>query len=140
MAPAVVVDVTRQAAADADYVLTAADVRTWEARNGEVAAGAVVLLRTGWSARWPDRKHYLGDDTPGDASKLHFPAYGKEAAELLVKTPRWRPSVSIPPASTTGRRRTSSFTRSRAPRRAALENVASLAELPRARCLVVRSR
>jgi kynurenine formamidase len=86
VAPAFVVDVSRQAAADADYVLTAADVRAWEARNGEVAAGAVVLLRTGWSARWPDPKRYLGDDTPGDASKLHFPAYGKEAAELLVKT------------------------------------------------------
>src|SRR6266704_2318055 len=24
-------------------------------------------------------------DTPGDASKLHFPAYGKAAAELLVQ-------------------------------------------------------
>jgi kynurenine formamidase len=88
VAPAVVVDVSRQAAADADYVLTAADVRAWEARNGEIAAGAVVLLRTGWSPRWPDRKRYLGDDTPGDASKLHFPSYGKEAAELLVKTRR----------------------------------------------------
>ena len=46
--------------------------------------GAAVLLRTGWSARWPDRKRYLGDDTPGDASRLHFPAYGVEAARLLV--------------------------------------------------------
>jgi kynurenine formamidase len=88
VAPAVVVDVSRQAAADADYVLTAADVRAWEGRNGEIAAGAVVFLRTGWSPRWPDRKRYLGDDTPGDASKLHFPSYGKEAAELLVKTRR----------------------------------------------------
>ena len=42
------------------------------------------MLRTGWSSRWPDRKAYLGDDTPGDASNLHFPSFGAEAATLLV--------------------------------------------------------
>jgi kynurenine formamidase len=50
-----------------------------------VPRGAAVLLRTGWSARWPDRRRYFGDDTPGDASRLHFPAYGVEAARLLVE-------------------------------------------------------
>jgi kynurenine formamidase len=45
----------------------------------------VVLLRTGWGRRWPDRSRYFGDATPGDASHLHFPSYGKEAAELLVR-------------------------------------------------------
>ena len=51
-------------------------------------AGSIVLLRTGWGSRWPDAKRYLGDDRPGDASHLHFPSYGKEAAELLVKERR----------------------------------------------------
>lgn len=85
IAPGVVIDVTRQTASDPDYRLTAADVTAWEAKNGRIPAGAIVLLRTGWSARWPDRKRYLGDDKPGDASNLHFPSYGKEAAELLVR-------------------------------------------------------
>src|SRR5262249_26597995 len=31
---------------------------------------------------------YLGDDTPGDASKLHFPSYGKESAAYLVQQRR----------------------------------------------------
>jgi len=44
-----------------------------------------VLLRTGWSDRWPDVKAYLGDDTPGDASNLHFPSFGPDAAAVLVK-------------------------------------------------------
>ncbi len=52
--------------------------------HGTIPPGAIVLLRTGWSERWPDRKAYLGDDTPGDASKLHFPSYGVEAAKYLV--------------------------------------------------------
>lgn len=82
--PAVVIDVTRQAAADPDYRLTRADVTAWEARHGRIPASAVVLLRTGWADRWPDAKRYLGDDTPGDASKLRFPSYGAEAARLLV--------------------------------------------------------
>jgi kynurenine formamidase len=88
IAPAAVIDARRQSAADADYRLTAEDVRDWEKRHGRLAAGTIVLLRTGWGARWPDRKAYLGDDTPGDATRLHFPSYGREAAELLVRERR----------------------------------------------------
>jgi len=85
VAPAVVIDVTRQAAADRDYRLTAEDVLAFERRHGRIPPGTIVLLRTGWSRFWPDRKAYLGDDTPGDASNLHFPGYGEEAARLLVE-------------------------------------------------------
>lgn len=84
VAPAVVIDVRRRAQADPDYRLTVADVRAWEALHGVLTPGSVVLLRTGWAARWPDRRAYFGDDAPGDASKLRFPSYGREAAELLV--------------------------------------------------------
>jgi kynurenine formamidase len=83
--PAVVIDVGAAAAANADYRLTPEDVAAWEKKHGRVPAGAVVVLRTGWSARWPDRKKYFGDDTPGSAANLHFPSYGAEAAKLLVE-------------------------------------------------------
>jgi len=85
IAPAVVMDVSAKAAADPDYRLTLEDVRAWEAKHGPVGQGVIVLLRTGWGKRWPDRKRYLGDDTPGDTSKLHFPSYGAEAARYLVE-------------------------------------------------------
>jgi kynurenine formamidase len=84
IAPAMVIDVSVQAGRDRDYRLTLADVEAWEAAHGRIPEGAVVLLRTGWSERWPDRLRYLGDDAPGDASNLHFPAFGADAAELLV--------------------------------------------------------
>lgn len=85
VAPAVVIDVRDRTAADADYRLTAQDVEAWERRHGRIERGTIVLLNTGWSTRWPDRRRYFGDDTPGDASRLHFPSYGEEAARLLVR-------------------------------------------------------
>lgn len=88
LAPAVVLDVSAKAAANADYRLTAEDVRAWESQHGAIAAGTIVLLRTGWGARWPDRKRYFGDDTPGATDNLHFPSYGEDAARLLVEDRR----------------------------------------------------
>lgn len=88
VAPAVVIDVSEAAAADPDYRLSLPDVHAWEKKYGTIPGGAIVLLRTGWSKRWPDRKRYLGDDTPGDASNLHFPSYGAEAAQFLVRDRR----------------------------------------------------
>lgn len=83
--PAVVIDVTERAAQDRDYLLTRDDVVRFEQEHGRIAPGTIVLLRTGWSRFWPDRAAYLGDDTPGDASNLHFPSYGEDAARLLVE-------------------------------------------------------
>jgi kynurenine formamidase len=88
VAPAVVLDISQQAAQDPDYRLTPDDVQAFETAHGAIAAGTIVLLRTGWSARWPDAKAYLGDDTPGVATNLHFPSYGVEAARLLVEERR----------------------------------------------------
>jgi kynurenine formamidase len=85
VAPAVVIDVTKQAAADAAYLVTRADVDAFERTHGRIPAGSMVLIRTGWSRFWPNRKQYFGDDTPGDASKLRFPGYGEEATRVLVQ-------------------------------------------------------
>ena len=56
IAPAVVIDVSTQAAANPDYRLTAEDVLAWERRHGRIEPQTIVLLRTGWDSRWPDRK------------------------------------------------------------------------------------
>lgn len=85
IAPAVVIDVATAAEADPDYRLTPEEVQAWETAHGQVPRGAIVLLHTGWGARWPDRARYFGSDVPGDASDLHFPSYGPEAARLLVE-------------------------------------------------------
>lgn len=88
IAPAVVIDVSTRAGGNPDYRLTREDVFGFEREHGRIANGTIVLLRTGWSRYWPDRKAYLGDDRPGDASNLHFPSYGEAAARLLVEERR----------------------------------------------------
>lgn len=88
LAAAVVIDVSDLAEADRNYRLTATDVAQFEERHGRIPAGAIVLLRTGWSRYWPDVQAYLGDDTPGDATNLSFPGYGAEATRLLAEERR----------------------------------------------------
>ena len=85
IAPAVAIDVSAQAAEDPNYRLRVEDVLDFEARHGEIETGMIVLLRTGWSQRWPDTAAYMGDDTPGEVSRLSFPGYGVAAAQLLVE-------------------------------------------------------
>lgn len=85
IARAVVIDVAAKAAANPDYLLTEGDVREFERAHGLIMPGTIVLLRTGWAQRWPNKKSYLGDDRPGEASKLHFPSYGAAAARVLIR-------------------------------------------------------
>ena len=85
VAPAVVIDVRAQAAADRDYRLTPKAVAAWETAHGRIPAGAIVLLRTGWSERWPDRLRYFGSASTNDATALHFPSYGADAVKVLLE-------------------------------------------------------
>jgi len=82
--PAAVVDVTEQA--HADYLVTARDLRAWEASHGDLPNGGILLLRTGWGSRWGDRASYLGTDLEGPEAvpELHFPGLAPEAAEWLT--------------------------------------------------------
>jgi kynurenine formamidase len=84
---AVTVDVRAKANADADYLITPADLEAFEAANGRIARNTIVLLRTGWSSRWPDARRYLGTAERGEDAvpNLHFPGLSEEAAEWLVE-------------------------------------------------------
>jgi kynurenine formamidase len=82
--PATVIDVHAQAADNADYRVRVADLEAWEQQYGQIPKGAIVLMLSGWGARWPDKKRYLGTDQPGDVANLHFPGFSREAAEFLI--------------------------------------------------------
>ncbi len=88
VAPAVRIDVREQSGKDRGYRLGADDILDFEQRHGRIQPGTIVLLQTGWSRYWPDRKQYLGSESLEDASGLDFPSYGPEAARLLVEERR----------------------------------------------------
>jgi kynurenine formamidase len=80
--PAVIVDVRAEGAKDADYQLPAARVEEWEKAHGRVAEGSIVLMRTGWAARWPDTQKYRNQDAQG---RMHFPGFSADAVKLLIQ-------------------------------------------------------
>jgi kynurenine formamidase len=88
--PGIVVDVTRQCERNPDYLITQADFNNWERRNGKIAAGTIVLLRTGFGRFYPDRKRYLGTDQRGAAAvaNLHFPGLHPDASRWLSQNRR----------------------------------------------------
>lgn len=85
--PGFVIDVSAQAAADVDYLVSADDIRAFEAEHGQIPAGAIVLLNTGRAGLYPDRETYMGTAERGAeaVAKLHFPGLGADGAALLVE-------------------------------------------------------
>ena len=100
MLPVSVIDVSEKAAANRNYLLQVDDINAFETKHGTIEEETAVLLRTGWSKHWPNAKAYMGDDTPGDTSKLSFPSFGVEAVKLLVS--RGVKLLGIDTASTDG--------------------------------------
>jgi kynurenine formamidase len=84
---AVVVDVTAKCASQPDYRVTIEDFTSWEQANGQIAPGAIVLIRTGYSKYWPDAAKYLGTAERGEqaVAKLHFPGLHPDAASWLAE-------------------------------------------------------
>lgn len=64
-----------------DYQVTVADVKAFEAKNGPIPEGAIVMIATGWDARWPDQTKYMNER---DGVK-HFPGLSTDAAAYLAK-------------------------------------------------------
>ena len=72
--PACVIDCSREAAADADFLLTVEHVLAWEAKHGRIPPRAWVLMRTDWSKRTDAAEYQNFDDTgqhtPGPDAKV----------------------------------------------------------------------
>jgi kynurenine formamidase len=97
---AVVVDVAGRCVGDPVYEVTVDDLVAWEAAHGRQLVDVIVLIRTGWAARWPDRAAYLGTDAVGPeaVATLRFPGLSPLAARWLVEHRRIR-AIGIDTAS-----------------------------------------
>jgi kynurenine formamidase len=83
---AVVIDVVEQSERNAEFQVTMDDFLRAEREQGPVPADAIVLIRTGFSRRWPDAARYLGTAERGANAvrNLHFPGLHPDAARWLV--------------------------------------------------------
>ena len=79
---AVIIDVRYEAERNPDYQLTVKRIEAWEQKHGEIPAGAIVVLLTGWASRWPDVSRYRNQDANGT---MHFPGFSVHAAKLLLE-------------------------------------------------------
>jgi kynurenine formamidase len=84
--PAVIVDVVARSEGDADYQVRVDDLMRTEQEQGPIPPDTIVLIRTGFSRRWPDAARYLGTAERGEAAvrNLHFPGLHPDAARWLV--------------------------------------------------------
>jgi kynurenine formamidase len=76
--PAVCIQVTGK---PEDYQVTVADVKAFEARHGAIPEGSIVMIATGWDARWPDQRKYMNERN----GVKHFPGIHPDAAGYLAR-------------------------------------------------------
>ncbi len=72
--PLVVISMVDQVASEPGYHLQVADIERWEARNGRIPEGSVVMVRSDWSKDWPD---------PALATQTVFPGVSLAALQFL---------------------------------------------------------
>jgi kynurenine formamidase len=77
--PACVIDCSKQAAADPDFLLTTEFIKGWEKKHGRIPPRAWVLMRTDWSKRL-DPVEYQNFDETGQ----HTPGPDVDAVKFLV--------------------------------------------------------
>lgn len=80
--PLVILDITARVIVNADATPRMEDVQAWESRNGAIAPGAFVALRTGWSHRWPDAGAMANRDDEGVS---HTPGWSQEVLSFLIE-------------------------------------------------------
>jgi kynurenine formamidase len=85
---AVVVNIAHRAARDPDTVVTVDDLRAFERHHGRIPRDSAVLMDSGWAAKIGDVTAYRGAPLPEET--LHFPGFGAEATEWLLRHRRIR--------------------------------------------------
>lgn len=79
IAPACVIDCSRESADNADFILTVDVIKAWEAKHGRIPAGNWVLLRTDWSKK--SGAAYANLQSDG----AHTPGPNPDAVRFLVE-------------------------------------------------------
>jgi kynurenine formamidase len=80
MCPLCVIDIKAKAADDANAMVMPEDIDAWVSANGEIPAGALVAMNSGWAPKVGDTAFR---NTPD--GKLAFPGFSKAACDVLAE-------------------------------------------------------
>jgi kynurenine formamidase len=72
--PLVVINIADKVAKNPGYHLGMADIKAWEAKYGRIPKGSVVMVRSDWYKKWPDKEK---------CGATPFPGVGLEAIKFL---------------------------------------------------------
>ena len=138
--PLVILDITSRVIENADATPTMEDIQAWEHRNGAIAPGAFVALRTGWSHRWPDTGAMANRDDEGVS---HTPGWSQEVLSFLIEersvTAVGHEQTDTDPGLATSRQDFSLETYVLARNRWQIELMANLDGLPEAGAILIAS-
>ncbi len=83
---AVVIQIAEKIPKNRNYQFSVIDILQWEKIHGKIPEDSILLINTGSSKYWPDKKSYMGTAKRGaDAVKeLEFPGIHPDAAKFLV--------------------------------------------------------
>jgi len=84
IAPVNVIDCSTEAAADPDFLLTAAHVKAWESQHGEIGPGEWVLMRSDWDRRAHDAALFLNEDPDPHEDGSHSPGPSTDCIDYLL--------------------------------------------------------
>ncbi len=79
--PLAKIDIAARAADDPDTMVTPDDLKAWIAANGDIPAGAVVAMFSGWAEKAAGAG-FRNADADG---AMHFPGFHIEAAQMLIE-------------------------------------------------------
>jgi kynurenine formamidase len=82
IAPAVVIDKSKECAEDPDFLLTVEQVEAWQTKNGPLPKGGWLLYRTGWASRADDAGQFLNASETGP----HTPGVAPDCARWLAES------------------------------------------------------
>ncbi|PQO23795.1 cyclase [Rhodobacteraceae bacterium WD3A24] len=80
IAPVNVIDCSKEAAENADFLLTDEHIKAWEKEHGEIGRDEWVVMRTDWDRYADDEEKFLNTDENGP----HSPGPTPEAVEYLL--------------------------------------------------------
>ncbi|KAK6176201.1 hypothetical protein SNE40_014529 [Patella caerulea] len=83
--PGVIIDVRSKATANHDYRVHISDIEVWEFKYGNIPQGAIVLMNSGWTKRYPDKSQVFNSENTTDPETFHFPAFHEDAVEWLIQ-------------------------------------------------------